>query len=65
MEIVWSETALETFYKIIDYLFDNCTEKKIRKALRIFYQNYFIFKQTPTYSLLSSSQSHPIPSDFH
>jgi plasmid stabilization system protein ParE len=29
MEIVWSETALETFYKIIDYLFDNWTEKEI------------------------------------
>ena len=22
MEIVWSETALETFFKVIDYLFE-------------------------------------------
>ena len=29
MEIVWSETALETFFKVIDYLFDNWTEKEI------------------------------------
>lgn len=29
MEIVWSETALETFFEVIDYLFDNWTEKEI------------------------------------
>ncbi|AND64174.1 hypothetical protein AX766_07035 [Flavobacterium covae] len=29
MEIVWSETALETFFKVIDYLFDNWSEKEI------------------------------------
>lgn len=29
MEIVWSETALETFFKVIDYLFDNWSENEI------------------------------------
>ena len=29
MEIVWSETALETFFKVIDYLFDNWTDKEM------------------------------------
>lgn len=30
MEIVWSETAIETFFKVIDYLYDNWSEKEIQ-----------------------------------
>ena len=30
MEIVWSETALETFFKVIDYLFEHWTDKEIQ-----------------------------------
>lgn len=29
MEITWSETALETYLKVIDYLFKKWTIKKI------------------------------------
>jgi plasmid stabilization system protein ParE len=29
MEIVWSETALDTFFKVIDYLFDNWSKNEI------------------------------------
>lgn len=29
MEIVWSETALETFFKVIDYLFEHWTNKEM------------------------------------
>lgn len=29
MEIVWTETALETFFKVIDYLSDNWTNIEI------------------------------------
>ncbi|MEP7094755.1 MAG: type II toxin-antitoxin system RelE/ParE family toxin [Flavobacterium sp.] len=29
MEIVWSETALETFFKVVDYLFDHWSNKEI------------------------------------
>ena len=29
MEIVWTETALETFFKVIDYLADNWTNIEI------------------------------------
>lgn len=31
MEIVWSETALETFLRVIDYLFDNWSKIEINK----------------------------------
>nr|WP_315151852.1 hypothetical protein [uncultured Flavobacterium sp.] len=31
MEIVWSETSLETFFKVIDYLFEHWTLKEIQK----------------------------------
>jgi len=30
MEIVWSETALETFLKVIDYLSDHWTAKQVK-----------------------------------
>jgi hypothetical protein len=30
MEIVWSETSLETFFKVIDYLFEHWTLKEIQ-----------------------------------
>ena len=30
MEIVWSETSLETFFKVIDYLFEHWTLKEIK-----------------------------------
>lgn len=29
MEIIWTETALESFLKVIDYLFDYWTSKEI------------------------------------
>jgi plasmid stabilization system protein ParE len=29
MEVVWSETALETFFKVVDYLFENWSVKEI------------------------------------
>ena len=29
MEIVWTQTALETFFKVIDYLFDHWSIKEI------------------------------------
>lgn len=29
MEIVWTETALTTFYNVIDYLFDHWSTKEI------------------------------------
>ena len=29
MEIVWSETAIETFFKVIDYLTEHWTEKQV------------------------------------
>jgi len=31
MEIVWSETSLETFFKVVDYLFENWTLKEIKR----------------------------------
>jgi plasmid stabilization system protein ParE len=31
MEIVWSETSLETFFKVVDYLFEHWTLKEIQK----------------------------------
>ncbi len=31
MEIVWSETVLETFLRVIDYLFDNWSKIEINK----------------------------------
>jgi hypothetical protein len=30
MEIVWSETSLETFFKVVDYLFEHWTLKEIQ-----------------------------------
>ena len=30
MEIVWSETSLETFLKVVDYLFEKWTLKEIQ-----------------------------------
>ena len=30
MEIVWSETSLETFFKVVDYLFEHWTLKEIK-----------------------------------
>ncbi len=29
MEIVWTETALESFFKVVDYLFDYWTNKEV------------------------------------
>lgn len=29
MEVVWTETALETFFKVVDYLYDNWSSKEI------------------------------------
>jgi hypothetical protein len=29
MEVVWTETALETFFKVVDYLFDYWSTKEI------------------------------------
>ncbi len=29
MEIVWTETALKTFFKVVDYLYDNWSSKEI------------------------------------
>ena len=29
MEIVWSETALETFFRVVDYLFEHWSIKEI------------------------------------
>jgi plasmid stabilization system protein ParE len=29
MEIVWSDTALATYFKVIDFLFDYWTEKEV------------------------------------
>jgi plasmid stabilization system protein ParE len=29
MDIVWTETALETFFKVVDYLYDNWSSKEI------------------------------------
>lgn len=31
MEIVWSETSLETFFKVIDHLFEHWTLKEIKR----------------------------------
>lgn len=31
MEIVWSEIALESYFKVIDYLFNQWTEKEVKK----------------------------------
>lgn len=30
MEVVWTETALETFFKVVDYLFDYWSNKEIK-----------------------------------
>ena len=30
MDVVWSETAIETFLKVIDYLFEHWTDKEIQ-----------------------------------
>lgn len=29
MEVVWTETALETFFKVVDYLYDHWSSKEI------------------------------------
>lgn len=29
MEVIWTETALETFFKVIDYLFDYWSNKEM------------------------------------
>jgi plasmid stabilization system protein ParE len=29
MEVIWTETALETFFKVVDYLYDHWSSKEI------------------------------------
>jgi hypothetical protein len=41
MEIVWSETALETFFGVVDYLFEHWSIKEIE----IFEKNVDAFRK--------------------
>lgn len=51
MELVWTETALETFFKVVDYLYGSCSnnykKSEMRKVLLvvIFIYSNFLFSQ--------------------